>query len=103
MSTFNIIIMRSSKPDKKYDAVLESGKIIRFGSANYEDYTIHKDDKRKAGYLNRHKKRENWNDISKASFYATNLLWNKPTLKESVEDTNRRFPNVRVTLHSSLK
>ena len=52
----------------------------------------------KKRYLDRHRKRGNWNDHTTASFYATNLHWNKKTLTESVNDTNKRFKNLKIKL-----
>ena len=37
---------------------------------------------------------EDWNNPLTAASYATNLLWNKPSLAESIRDTNRRFKNI---------
>ena len=97
-----IEISKSSNPDKKYKAVIQqpSGrtKTIQFGAAGMSDYTIHKDKERKERYLNRHKKTENWNDYNTAGFYATNILWNKPTITESIKDTNSRFKNLNIKL-----
>ena len=42
-------------PSKKYTAIIGK-KSIHFGAAGYEDYTIHKDDKRKELYIKRHEK-----------------------------------------------
>jgi hypothetical protein len=39
---------------------------------------------------------EDWSNPLTAAFYATNILWNKPTIVESVRDTNRRFPNLNI-------
>ena len=58
------------------------------------DYTQHKNPERNKLYENRHKSRENWNDPLTAGFYAKNILWNKPTITESVKDTNKRFKNI---------
>ena len=91
-----IIITKSKKPEKKYDARIDGKKTISFGATGYEDFTTHKDPKRKQRYLNRHKKNENPNDHKTASFYATNILWNKPTLSESIKDTNNRFKNINI-------
>ena len=55
-----------------------------------------KDDKIKKAYLSRHKK-DNFNNPNFASFYATNLLWNKRSLKESIKSTNEIF-NVNIKL-----
>ena len=52
--------------------------------------------KRKANYISRHKKRENWRDMGSAGFWAKNLLWNKPTLKASIRDVEKKF-KVRIT------
>ncbi len=74
-------------------------KIIHFGAKLYEDYTHHKDDKRKKAYLSRHK-HDNAQNPLYPSFYATNLLWNKPTLKESIVDINRKYKNINIKLKS---
>ena len=94
----NIIIKPSNKPDKKYMAIINDRKTIHFGAKGMSDFTIHKDEERKQRYLNRHKKNDNWNDPLTASFYATNILWNKPTITESIKDTNQRFKNINIKL-----
>ena len=76
-------------------------KIIHFGAKLYEDYTHHKDDKRKKAYLSRHK-HDNFNNPLYPSFYSTNLLWNKPTLKESIQATNRKYKNIDIQLKSNI-
>ena len=62
------------------------------------DYTIHKDEARKNLYLNRHRKREDWGDAYSAGFYSRWVLWNKPTLKESIDDLNKRFEHYHFIL-----
>ena len=96
--TINIIIKKSSKPDKKYDAVIDDKKTIFFGAKNYSDYTKHKDDERKQRYINRHEKNENWSDPNTAGFYAKNILWNKKTITESIRDTNNKFKNINIKI-----
>ena len=96
----NVIIPKSEKPNKKLKAVIDKGnnktKTVHFGAEGYSDYTIHKDDKRKERYLKRHKKNEDWslNGIEKPAFYATNVLWNKKTVKSSIDDLNKKFKNI---------
>ena len=92
----NIIIKKSSAPDKKYTAVIDNKKSIHFGAKNYEDFTIHKDPLRKKAYLARHK-HDKTSNTAYAGFYATNLLWNKKTLAESIRDTNDKY-NVNIKL-----
>ena len=92
----NIIIKKSENKDKKFTAIIDNKKTVHFGDNRYQDFTLHKDDKRKKSYLSRHK-HDYYNDVNYAGFYSTNLLWNKPTLKESIVDTNRKF-NVNIKL-----
>ena len=81
----NIVITPSDKTNKKFTAVINNDKkTLHFGDSRYSDYTHTKDDKRKKAYLSRHKK-DNYTNLLYPSFYATNLLWNKPTLKESIK------------------
>ena len=72
-----IIITKSKNKTKKYDARIDGKKTISFGAAGMSDFTQHKDEERKQRYLDRHRKLEHWNDHITASFYATNLHWNK--------------------------
>ena len=48
------ILSRSNRPSKKF-TVRVGNRTIHFGANGYEDFTIHKDPKRKARYLARHK------------------------------------------------
>ena len=82
-------ITKSNLKNKKYMVTTPSNKRIHFGAAGYSDYTKHKDPERKERYLKRHKKREDWNDPNTAGFWAENILWNKPTIKESIKDTEK--------------
>ena len=91
-----IVISPSNKPDEKFEARIDDRKSIHFGAKGASDFTIHKDPERKQRYLNRHSKNEDWNNPMSAAFYATNILWNKPTIVESVRDTNRRFHNLNI-------
>ena len=97
----NITITKSSNPKKKYTAIVEEDdkkKTIHFGASGYSDYTIHKDPSRKERYLKRHRKNENWDDPKSASFYATNLLWNKPSFQDSFKDLKQKFPSIQFEL-----
>jgi hypothetical protein len=90
-----ISITKSSNPDKKYMAVFETNmgtrKTTHFGAAGMSDFTINKDPERKRLYLIRHKKNENWNDPTSAGALSRYVLWNKPTLKASIDDFKKRF------------
>ncbi len=95
-----VVITKSKKPDKKYDARIDGSKTVSFGQKGASDYTKHKDKDRKDRYIDRPKKNENW-DISgakTAGFYSKHILWNKPTLKASIDDVNKRFKNLNIKI-----
>jgi hypothetical protein len=85
----NVIIKKSSNPKKKYDAIFEDKK-ISFGSKGYLDFTLTGNNEQKKRYIDRHKKNENWNKVESAGFLSRYILWNKPTLKESIKDINEK-------------
>ena len=96
-----IVISPSDKPNKKFEARIDDRKSIHFGAKGMSDFTIHKDPERKERYLQRHKGMgEDWSNPLTAGFYATNILWNKPTITESIRDTNRRFPTLNIIYKS---
>ena len=89
-----ITLTKSDRKDKKYMVHLENGKTIHFGAAGMSDYTIHKDLKRKQAYILRHSSgAENWNKsgLDTAGFWSRWILWNKPSLMDSIRDTEKRF------------
>ena len=93
-----MIISKSKNKDKKYDARSDGKKTVSFGSAGMSDFTKHKDPERKQRYIDRHKSRENWSDPTTAGFYSRWITWNKPTITESIRDTNNRFKNINIKL-----
>ena len=86
--------------EKKYKVLLkEDGKkkTIHFGQKGADDYTRTKDISQKQRYTNRHKSRENWSKsgVNSAGFWSKHLLWNKPTISDSIKDIEKRF-NVNI-------
>jgi hypothetical protein len=90
-----ISITKSDRANKKYKALFEDSQhsiySVYFGAAGYTDYTMNHDDEKKRLYLLRHRKNENWNDPISAGALSRWILWNKPTLKESISDFKKRF------------
>jgi hypothetical protein len=90
-----ISLSPSSQSDKKYVVKLkqDSGrtKSIHFGAKGMDDFTKTGDVAQKERYLKRHSAREHWNNPLTAGFWAKNILWNKPTVSASLEDTKRRY------------
>ena len=65
-------------------------KTIQFGDKRYDNYTIHKDKKRKELYRKRHHK-DKIDDPFSPGALSLYLLWNKPTLKESIEQYEEKI------------
>ncbi len=80
----------SPKSPKKFKAVSDRCS-VKFGANGYSDMTIHKSPERQRRYIQRHKRNENWskNGICTPGWWSRYLLWNKPSLKQSIQDINR--------------
>ena len=63
---------------------------IHFGAYSYDDYTITNNDERKELYKLRHIN-DNINDLTKPGCWSWWLLWNLPTLDESIRDMEQTF------------
>ena len=93
-----VTISKSTRSGKKWMAARQDGSTVHFGAKGYQDFTQHGDEKRKAAYLKRHKKNEDWTlqGVETAGFWARWLLWNKPSIAQSIADINRRFSSLTV-------
>lgn len=87
-----VILKPSTRKDKKFMVEVD-GKKVHFGATGYSDYTLHKDPLRKKNYIARHKKRENWGKtgINTAGFWSRWVLWNLPTLEDSIKHVEKKF------------
>ena len=71
----------SKRKNNKYMVKLPSGKNLHFGSSQYPDFLIHKDNERKEKYLSRAMKIKNkkgeltYENPESANFWSVNLLW----------------------------
>jgi hypothetical protein len=75
----------------KLVAVFDDGDRVPFGAFSYSDYTLHKNLERKKRYLMCHRKNEDWNNPKTPGALSRWILWNKPTLEESIKDYRKRF------------
>ena len=97
MPCYHLIkITKSFKPDKKLQSEFENcennrTKIVHFGAAGASDYIHHHNSERKKRYIERHERHENWKDPYSAGALSRWILWNKLTLKSSIEDYKKRF------------
>ena len=66
----------------------------RFGAAGMSDYTQHHDKARRARYLARHERRENWQRSGRLTpgFFSRHLLWGPTTsLDQNLRIMKRRY------------
>ena len=95
-----MIVIQSPMADKKLRAQFADGTHTDFGAKGMMDYTLYyKQDKelaeeRKKAYRERHKKDLNTGDPKRAGYLSYYILWNKPTVKESVAEYKKRFPRL---------
>jgi hypothetical protein len=87
---------KSTRAGKKmmatfYDHFKKKIKTTHFGASGYESYPDHQDLQRKMNYISRHKDKENWEDYMSSGALSRFILWNKPTIKASIEDYMNRF------------
>ena len=66
-------------------------KTTHFGHNKYEDYTQHHDDIRKAAYIRRHQKNEDWNDFMSAGSLSRYILWEHKDFDKAVKAYMKRF------------
>ena len=92
---------KSGKKQKKTVKACQNGKekIIQYGYRGMQDFTQHKDEKRKKNYLSRHGKEDHTisNALSPA-FLARHVLWSEKTVPEAVRKLNRKYNNVQFSL-----
>ena len=96
-----VTIAPSNRAAYKYMAS-DGSRTTHFGARGYEDFTMHRDEKRRRSYLSRHASREDWgrSGVVTAGWLSRYLLWEKPTLKEAVAAASKLYPAVTFTLAS---
>ncbi|MHC4333848.1 MAG: DUF5754 family protein [Planctomycetota bacterium] len=88
-----VILRESTRKGKKWMVTVNGAPPVHFGADGYEDFTQHGDIKRKRSYIARHYKNEDWSarGINTAGFWSRWLLWNKPTIAQSINHIEKRF------------
>ena len=94
-----ITIAPSSRAAYKYKAS-DGSRTTHFGARGYEDYTTHRDEKRRRLYLARHASREDWSraGVMTAGWLSRHILWEKPTLREAVTAAGKLYPGITFAL-----
>ena len=91
-----VVIKKSTKPEKKLMAVFDNKKTIYFGQSGFSDFTKNdrppnEKNKQKENYIKRHSKRENHKVCDTAGSLSRWVLWNKKTIESSIKDYKSRF------------
>ena len=86
----NVFLSPSRRLEKKW-SVKVGDKTVNFGAKGYQDFTMHKDESRKKLYIQRHQANEDWKNVKTAGFWSRWLLWNKPTIQQSIDDIENKF------------
>ena len=88
-------VTKSTRSDKKFMATFEDNgktRVVHFGAANMDDYTITHDKKQRERYRTRHKKDLNTNDPTKPGYLAYYILWGDSTsLRENIKKYKQKF------------
>ena len=89
-------VLTQRKNMMQSSTVIKLFPLVRLG---YEDYTTHKDEKRRQNYINRHSN-EDWSrtNLESAAWMSRYILWEKPSLREAVANANRMYRDVKFSL-----
>ena len=82
-----------NEKNKRFKAYFTDGTTTKFGQSNPKQGTFidHNDKTLKRNYIKRHLRDLNTNDYTRAGYLSLFLLWDKPTLKESITTYNTRI------------
>ncbi len=98
-----IKLSQSTRQGKKFmvqfiNKETNKNKTVHFGADGYTDYiqlnqigSKSQADEHKERYLLRHKNNEDWSDITTSGFWSRWLLWNLPTINESIKYIENNF------------
>lgn len=95
-----IKLIKLNSGNKKYKAIFNVNgkqKTTTFGARGYSDYTIHKDINRRNRYISRHLVDLKTKDPTRAGYLSMYIIWNYPTLAESITDYKKRLKTYNKT------
>ena len=85
-------IVRSTNPNKKWDAIFDDGTRTPFGARGMDDFTITHDKEQRDRYRARHAKDLTTNDPTAAGYLSYYLLWGDSTnLNVNIRAFKKRF------------
>ena len=84
-----VLVRTSPRADKRLMAEFPT-RTVHFGSKGGSTFIDHGDGDVKAAWLARHAVNENWKDYDSAGALARWLLWERPTLREAMQELNMK-------------
>ena len=95
----DVVISKSERSDKKMKATINGKKTIHFGHSSYDDFTTHKNSKRRDNYIARTSKQDHSKqNVASPAWMSRFILWEKPTLKGAVESANKKYKDINFKL-----
>ena len=95
----DVVISKSERSDKKMKATINGKKTIHFGHSSYDDFTTHKNSKRRDNYIARTSKQDHSKqNVASPAWMSRFILWEKPTLKGAVESANKKYKDINIKL-----
>jgi hypothetical protein len=84
-------IVKSHLPNKKYDAIFKSGRIVPFGATGYTDFTQTGDKDKRRLYRQRHAM-DNINNPFTAGSLSYHILWgDSMRIQENLKVFKKKF------------
>ena len=86
-----MIIIKSTRKDKRLEAILKDGTSIHFGAKNGSTYIDHGDKKKRENYIKRHQVNEDWNTINAGSLSRFILWGDSNDIGKNILDYKKKF------------
>lgn len=85
-------VVRSTNPNKKWDAIFDDGTRTPFGASGMDDYTLTHDKDQRERYRNRHAKDLSHGDRQSAGYLSYYILWGDSTsMNTNIREYKKRF------------
>ena len=90
-------LQKSNRKNKKFVIIMDDNMKHHFGLKDGKTFIDGRTEKERQNYIARHKVNENWekSGIHTAGFWSRWVLWNKPTLKDSIKDIEKKY-NIKI-------
>ena len=86
-----MIIVKSTRKDKRLEAIFNDGSSIHFGSKNGSTYIDHGDKKKRENYIKRHQVNEDWNTVNAGSLSRFILWGDSNDIGKNILDYKKKF------------